>query len=185
MSLLATSARMRPFGHFVDQHDGGAFDPDHRVHEPALRARQSAAFHRIERLLVELDCISRAGTDQVRGDRVHIVRDGFHLGHDRFLLSDPGYFLPPACARWCWPCSLAWRVSAGPNPSGSSTCRISISPPWPGRYGQRLTHSMASSSEPTSHNQKPPTSSFVSGKGPSITVGFVPESDTRTPFETG
>ncbi len=51
--------------------------------------------------------------------------------------------------------------------------------------GQRLTHSMASSREPTCHSQKPATSSLVSAKGPSTTVRLSPENTTRAPFELG
>ena len=49
----------------------------------------------------------------------------------------------------------------------------------------RLTHSIASSFDFTSHIQKPAISSFVSANGPSITVGFPPENLTRAPFELG
>ncbi len=51
--------------------------------------------------------------------------------------------------------------------------------------GQRLTHSIASSFDFTCHSQKPAISSFVSAKGPSITVRFAPENLTRAPFELG
>ena len=52
-------------------------------------------------------------------------------------------------------------------------------------FGQRLTHSIASSFDFTCHSQKPAISSFVSANGPSITVRFVPENLTRAPFELG
>ena len=51
--------------------------------------------------------------------------------------------------------------------------------------GQRLTHSIASSFDFTCHSQKPAISSFVSAKGPSITVRLSPENRTRAPFELG
>src|SRR5439155_16162129 len=51
--------------------------------------------------------------------------------------------------------------------------------------GQRLSHSIASSIDLTCHNQNPAISSFVSAKGPSITVRDFPENRTRTPFELG
>ena len=51
--------------------------------------------------------------------------------------------------------------------------------------GQRLTHSIASSFDFTCQSQKPAISSFVSAKGPSITVRFPPENLTRAPFELG
>src|SRR5918997_2541767 len=49
----------------------------------------------------------------------------------------------------------------------------------------RLTHSTASSSERTCQSQKPAISSFVSAKGPSMTVFCVPSNLTRLPFELG
>src|SRR5262249_28311218 len=50
----------------------------------------------------------------------------------------------------------------------------------------RLTHSIASSFDRTCHSQKPASSSLVSEKGPSTTVGFaLPENRTRAPFELG
>jgi len=48
-----------------------------------------------------------------------------------------------------------------------------------------LTHSIASAFDFTCHIQKPATSSFVSAKGPSITLRFAPENLTRAPFELG
>ena len=51
--------------------------------------------------------------------------------------------------------------------------------------GQRLTHSIASSFDFTCHSQKPAINSFVSAKGPSVTVRFSPEKRTRAPFELG
>ena len=51
--------------------------------------------------------------------------------------------------------------------------------------GQRLAHSIASSFDFTWISQKPAISSFVSVKGPSITVRFAPENLTRAPFELG
>ena len=52
-------------------------------------------------------------------------------------------------------------------------------------FGQRLTHSIASSFDFTRHSQKPAINSFVSAKGPSITVRLSPENLTRAPFELG
>src|SRR5437870_6061837 len=51
--------------------------------------------------------------------------------------------------------------------------------------GQRLTHSIASFFDFTCQSQKPAISSFVSAKGPSITVRLLPENLTRAPFELG
>src|SRR5688572_9160037 len=48
-----------------------------------------------------------------------------------------------------------------------------------------LTHSIASSFDFTWMSQKPAISSFVSAKGPSITVRLDPEKRTRAPFELG
>ncbi len=61
--------------------------------------------------------------------------------------------------------------------------RISISTPPP--KGARLSHSIASSFEFTCHSQKPATSSFAPGKGPSITVRLSPSNRTRAPLELG
>jgi hypothetical protein len=49
------------------------------------------------------------------------------------------------------------------------------------RVGQRVSHSMASSFDFTCHSQKPAISSFVSAKGPSITVRFASENLKRAP----
>src|SRR4029077_9933306 len=46
-------------------------------------------------------------------------------------------------------------------------------------------HSIASSFDFTCHSQKPAISSFVSAKGPSVTVRLFPENLTRAPFELG
>src|SRR5207244_2537036 len=78
-------------------------------------------------------------------------------------------------------CSLNSGLRAGPKSSASKTWRISISAPSP--KGARLTHSIASSFDFTCHSQKPATSSFVSAKGPSVTVRFPPENFTRAPLE--
>src|SRR5207244_550886 len=51
--------------------------------------------------------------------------------------------------------------------------------------GQRLTHSIASSFDFTWISQKPAISSFVSVKGPSVTVRSSPENLTRAPLELG
>src|SRR5947208_2301054 len=71
--------------------------------------------------------------------------------------------------------------------SPASKCwRISISDSSPGiGLGQRLTQSIASCSDLHFQSQNPATSSFVSVKGPSITVRFSPENLTRAPFELG
>src|SRR5437764_8674931 len=52
-------------------------------------------------------------------------------------------------------------------------------------FGQRLTHSIASWSELHFHSQKPAINSFVSGKGPSVTIRSGPANLTRAPFELG
>src|SRR5262249_24338588 len=49
----------------------------------------------------------------------------------------------------------------------------------------RLTHSIASSSDLTCQSQKPAINSFVSAKGPSMTVRLLPENRTRLPRELG
>ena len=63
------------------------------------------------------------------------------------------------------------------------TWRISISESPGIGFGQRFTHSIASSFDFTCQSQKPATSSFVSVNGPSTTVRLLPENRTRTPFE--
>src|SRR5947199_274143 len=85
-----------------------------------------------------------------------------------------------AFARNRFSCSLNSGLSASPKSSGSNTWRISTSPSW---NGARFSHSMASLSDFTSHSQKPAISSFVSAKGPSITVRLLPENLTRAPLE--
>src|SRR5438105_1561299 len=95
------------------------------------------------------------------------------------------YFLAATCARKRCSCSLSSGVKLAPKSSASNTWRISISPSWPVGLGQRLTHSIASSFDFTCHNQKPAINSFVSLKGPSITVRFPPENLIRAPFELG
>src|ERR1041384_4203073 len=52
-------------------------------------------------------------------------------------------------------------------------------------FGQRLTHSIASSFDFTCQIQKPAISSLVSANGPSITVRLLPENLTRAPLEVG
>src|SRR5689334_14374936 len=71
-------------------------------------------------------------------------------------------------------------VSAGPKSSASNTWRIST---MPSRNGTRLTHSMASSLDFTWTSQKPATSSLVSANGPSTTLRWSPEKNTRAPLE--
>src|SRR5712672_3346893 len=55
----------------------------------------------------------------------------------------------------------------------------------PPSNGARLSHSTASSMDFTCHSQKPPISSLVSVKGPSIIVRCCPENLTRLPLELG
>ena len=52
-------------------------------------------------------------------------------------------------------------------------------------FGHRLTHSIASAREVTLHIQNPAISSFVSTKGPSVTMRLLPENRTRAPWELG
>ncbi len=59
------------------------------------------------------------------------------------------------------------------NPPASKRGRISISDSPGIGFGQRLTHSMASSIDFTRQIQKPATSSFVSAKGPSVTAAVL------------
>src|SRR2546426_397083 len=75
-----------------------------------------------------------------------------------------------ACARRRSSCSRSSGVNSAPKSSASNTWRISTSV-FP--KGARLSHSIASSLDFTCHSQKPAISSFVSVKGPSITV-FLP-----------
>ena len=76
-------------------------------------------------------------------------------------------------------------VRAGPKPSRSKTGRISITESSFIGLGQRFTHSIASSIDFTCQSQKPATSSLVSANGPSTTVRFGPEKNTRAAFELG
>src|SRR5712664_4416385 len=84
-----------------------------------------------------------------------------------------------ACSRAA---SSGGRRSAGKS-DASNTWRISTSVP--PSNGARLSHSTASSMDFSCHSQKPPMSSLVSGKGPSITVRCCLENRTRLPFELG
>src|SRR5712691_804037 len=84
------------------------------------------------------------------------------------------------CARCRSSCSRSSGVNSGPKSSASKTWRISTSV---SSKGARLSHSIASSFDLTCHSQNPATSSFVSLKGPSITVRFPLENLTRAPFE--
>src|SRR3989441_4300817 len=163
--------------------DHGAL-PSGVLDAPALRARlepgdieQHAGFHQL--LVVRGH---RRDELLLRHDarfRVPAAFDNNHVSHRRASLS--GYcFL--ACARRRASCSRCSGGSAGPKSSTSNPWRISISPSW---KGLRLIHSTGSAIDFTRHSQKPATSSFVSVKGPSITVRFVPENLTRTPFELG
>src|SRR5579862_9063097 len=52
-------------------------------------------------------------------------------------------------------------------------------------FGQRLSHSTASSMERTCQSQKPATSSLVSANGPSVIVGLDPVKVMRLPLELG
>src|ERR1700687_5287770 len=84
-----------------------------------------------------------------------------------------------ACSRAA---SSGGSTSAGKSDT-SYTWRISTSVP--PSNGARLSHSTASSMDFTCHSQKPPMSSLVSAKGPSITVRCCPENRTLLPFELG
>src|SRR5258708_6190784 len=84
-----------------------------------------------------------------------------------------------ACSRAA---SSGGKTSAGKS-DASYTCRISTSAP--PSNGARLSHSTASSMDFTCQSQKPPMSSLVSVKGPSITVRCCPENLTRLPLELG
>jgi hypothetical protein len=88
-------------------------------------------------------------------------------------------------ARWRSSCSRSSGVNSAPKSSASNTGRISISDSLGIGFGQRLTHSIASSMDFTCHNQKPAISSFVSENGPSITVRLAPENRTRLPRVVG
>ena len=59
--------------------------------------------------------------------------------------------------------------AVGATASTSTIWRISIWDSVPIGFGQRLTHSIASSSDSTWKIQKPAISSFVSANGPSVT----------------
>nr|WP_230960518.1 hypothetical protein [Burkholderia pseudomultivorans] len=76
-------------------------------------------------------------------------------------------------------------MNSAPNSSGSKTGRISISDSPGIGFGQRLTHSTASSIDFTCHSQSQATSSLVSANGPSITVRPSPAKRTRLPRELG
>src|SRR6266496_4162980 len=95
--------------------------------------------------------------------------------------SSPRYFFLAIWARKRSSCSRNSGVAAGPKSSASNTWRISISVP--PSNGARLSHSIASSFDFTCHSQNPAISSFVSAKGPSITVRLAPENLTRAPLE--
>src|SRR5712664_1007335 len=84
-----------------------------------------------------------------------------------------------ACSRAA---SSGGKTSAGKS-DASYTWRISTSVP--PSNGARLSHSTASSMDFSCHSQKPPMSSLVSAKGPSIIVRCCPENRTRLPFELG
>src|SRR6266851_2787312 len=95
------------------------------------------------------------------------------------------YFFCATCLRCRASCSRSSGVSSGPKSFASNTCRISISDSPGIGFGQRLTHSTASSIDLTCHSQNPAINSLVSVNGPSITLRFVPENRTRLPFELG
>ncbi len=76
-------------------------------------------------------------------------------------------------------------MNSAPKSSASRSCRISIPDSTGIGFGQRFTHSTASSIDFTCHSQKPATSSLVSANGPSITVRFLPANRTRLPFDVG
>ena len=76
-------------------------------------------------------------------------------------------------------------MKASPKSSAEKIWRISISESLNIGFGQRFTHSIASSSDLHCQIQKPATSSFVSANGPSTTDRWVPEKRTRAPFELG
>src|SRR5712664_1593247 len=93
------------------------------------------------------------------------------------------FFFAATCERKRSSCSFSSGVNSAPKSSASNTWRISISDSPAKGLGQRLTHSIASAFDFTCHIQKPAISSFVSAKGPSITVRLAPENLTRAPFE--
>src|ERR1700722_17233970 len=51
--------------------------------------------------------------------------------------------------------------------------------------GHFLAQAIASSSDPTSIIQYPPSTSLASVKGPSVTTGLPPANDTRAPIDGG
>ena len=76
-------------------------------------------------------------------------------------------------------------VNSAPKSSASKIGRISMSDSLSMGFGQRFTHSTASSIERTCQSQYPAMSSFVSAKGPSITVRLSPLKCTRLPLLLG
>src|SRR5688572_30039307 len=131
-------------------------------------------------LLVELERGSTIAVEDEIGVQLHRVL--LWLRDRRVQTGPASYFLAVICARSRSSCSLSSGVSSGPKSSVSKTWRISTSP---SSKGARLTHSIASSIDFTWISQKPATNSFVSAKGPSITVRFPPENRMRAPFELG
>src|SRR6185503_9527701 len=119
-----------------------------------------------------------------------------HQHHESHVVLLPSYCcFETISARRRSSCSRSSGVNSAPKSSASKIGRISISDSWPNfarssgvpvfGFGQRFTHSIASSIDFTFHSQKPAISSLVSANGPSMTVVFPPAKRTRAPFELG
>src|SRR5690606_11429875 len=105
----------------------------------------------------------------LRGDGVLGVR-GDDQPVDQAALAAGGRRRSAACL--IQPVPLSQAASSSIEYSGRSSTSQSDS-------GYFFTHSTASSSVATSHIWKSATSSLVSGKGPSMTVGLLPVNATR------
>ena len=69
-----------PFWHLLVQHHDGIADAHAGVHQFPIRPRHSGELGGPERLLLEFDRRGRVGTDKMRCDRMHPVRDRFYRG---------------------------------------------------------------------------------------------------------
>src|SRR5438105_4292171 len=83
--------------------------------------------------------------------------------NQQHVLHYPTFYFFAIWSRSLSSCARSSGVNSAPKSSVSKTCRISISASPSMGFGQRLTHSMASSFELTFQIQKPAISSLVSG----------------------
>ena len=183
-----------PLAMAVRSHHGRIADPQARVHHlvrsagwnvgrlgTLLEAQQERHFG-AERAAVELHRLLGAAIEEQVGLDLHGVppRGWFVIIAGERSSSAPRRLASLSdCARSRSSCCRSSDVSSGPKSSASNTWRISISDSPSIGLGQRLAHSIASSSDAASISQKPAITSFQ-GKGRRPRSACCPRTHART-----